>query len=255
MIAEELQAARQHGRRRASPGRAAGTASRARARAGRSPAGNDTQRVPSSEMPPPGTIMWTCGWCVIAEPQVWSTAVMPMRAPRCFGSAAIVSMRLGRGAEQQVVDHGLVVPGDVGDLGRQREDDMEVADRQQIGLARGEPLPCRRTLAFGAVPVAAGVVGDAAVAAVLARLDMAAEGCGAAALDRGHHLHLAEAQMTGMGRAPGGAMAMEDVGDLQRRAAHRRRIRRPVSPRPGVSSLIRSSGLVTARIVLVATRA
>src|SRR5215471_18790707 len=21
-----------------------------------------TQRVPSSEMPPPGTIMWTCGW-------------------------------------------------------------------------------------------------------------------------------------------------------------------------------------------------
>jgi len=31
--------------------------------------------------------------------------------------------------------------------------------------------------------------------------------------------------MTGMGRAPGGAMAMEDVGDLQRRAAH---------PPPGV---------------------
>ena len=30
-------------------------------------------------------------WCVIADPQVWSTAVMPMRAPRCFGSAAIVS--------------------------------------------------------------------------------------------------------------------------------------------------------------------
>jgi hypothetical protein len=28
----------------------------------------------------------------MAEPQVWSTAVMPMRAPRCFGSAAMVSM-------------------------------------------------------------------------------------------------------------------------------------------------------------------
>jgi hypothetical protein len=27
----------------------------------------------------------------MAEPQVWSTAVMPIRAPRCFGSAAIVS--------------------------------------------------------------------------------------------------------------------------------------------------------------------
>ena len=139
---------------------------------------------------------------------------------------------LGGGAEQQVVDHGLVLPGDVGDLGRQREHDMEVADRQQIGFARGEPVPCRRALAFGAMPVATAVVGDAAVAAVLARLDMAAEGRGAAGLDRRHHLQLAEAEMTGMGRAPGGAMAMEDVGDLQRRAAHRRRVRRPVSSRP-----------------------
>ena len=29
-----------------------------------------------------------------SEPQVWRTAVMPMWAPRCFGSAAMVSMRL-----------------------------------------------------------------------------------------------------------------------------------------------------------------
>jgi hypothetical protein len=41
-----------------------------------------------------------------------------------------------------------------------------------------------------------------------------AEGCGAAALDRRHYLQLAEAQVTGMGRAPGGAMAVEDIGDL-----------------------------------------
>src|SRR2546426_9468230 len=49
------------------------------------------QREPSSEMPPPGTIMCTGGWWVMVEPQVWSTAVMPMRAPRRLGSAAIVS--------------------------------------------------------------------------------------------------------------------------------------------------------------------
>src|SRR5215469_6165228 len=49
-----------------------------------------TQRVASSDIPPPGTIIWTCGWWVIAEPQLWSTAVAPMRAPRCLGSAAIV---------------------------------------------------------------------------------------------------------------------------------------------------------------------
>ncbi len=30
--------------------------------------GHETQRSPSSEIPPRGTIMWMCGWCVIAEP-------------------------------------------------------------------------------------------------------------------------------------------------------------------------------------------
>jgi hypothetical protein len=33
------------------------------------------------------TILLTCGWCVIAEPQVWTTEVMPMRAPKCLRSA------------------------------------------------------------------------------------------------------------------------------------------------------------------------
>ena len=32
------------------------------------------------------------GGRIMAEPQVWSTAVIPMRTPRCFGSAAMVSM-------------------------------------------------------------------------------------------------------------------------------------------------------------------
>ena len=48
--------------------------------------------------------------------------------------------RLRRRSEQQVVDRGLVVEGDVGDLGGEREDHVEVADRQQVGLACGEPL-------------------------------------------------------------------------------------------------------------------
>jgi len=37
---------------------------------------------------------------------------------------------LGRGLEQDVVDHGLVLVGDVSDLRRQREYDVEVRDRQ-----------------------------------------------------------------------------------------------------------------------------
>ena len=58
-------------------------------------------------------------------------------------------------AEQQVVGHRLVLGGDVGDLGRQREHDVKRANRQQVGLACFQPFACSRPLAFGAVPVAA----------------------------------------------------------------------------------------------------
>jgi hypothetical protein len=44
---------------------------------------------------------------------------------------------LGRDLEQQAIDDRLVVIGDVGDLSRQGEDDMEVGNRQQFGLAAG----------------------------------------------------------------------------------------------------------------------
>lgn len=92
--------------------------------------------------------------------------------------------------EQQVVDESLVLEGDVGDLGRQREDDVEVANRQEIGLAFGEPGPRNSALALRTVPVAAGVIGDPPLAAVLAGFDMPAKGCSAAVLDRRHDLQL-----------------------------------------------------------------
>jgi hypothetical protein len=66
------------------------------------------------------------------------------------------------------------------------------------------------------VPVAATVVGDLPVAAVLAGLDMTAHDSGAAVFNRGHHLELMQAQMTGMGGPIGWAMRTEDIGDLER---------------------------------------
>ena len=57
--------------------------------------------------------------------------------------------RLGRRVEQQVIDRGLVVERDVGDLGRQGEDDVEVSDRQQVGLTLGQPRARPGALALG----------------------------------------------------------------------------------------------------------
>src|SRR5438128_11353051 len=135
--------------------------------------------------------------------------------------------RFGCGAEQEVVNHRLVLGGDWRDLGGQREDHVEIADPQQIGLAGGQPILCRRTLTLWAMAVATRVVGDAAVAAILAALDMPAERGRAALLDRRHHLELTQAHMPGIGATPVGSMAMKDVCDLQPRAAHGR----PATPR------------------------
>ena len=63
--------------------------------------------------------------------------------------------RLRRCAEQQIVDDRLVLQGDVCDLGGKREDDMEVADRQQVGFTLGQPGARSGALAFGAMPIAA----------------------------------------------------------------------------------------------------
>ena len=90
---------------------------------------------------------------------------------------------VGRGLEQQIVDDGLVLIGDAGDRCRQREHHMEIGHRQQLGFAFGEPLFGGGALTLGAMPVAAGIVGDDGVRTVLAPRHMTAERHCAAAFD------------------------------------------------------------------------
>jgi hypothetical protein len=59
--------------------------------------------------------------------------------------------RFGRRAKQQAVDDRLVLVGDRSDLGRQREDYVKIADRQQIGLASRKPILRRRALTLWAI--------------------------------------------------------------------------------------------------------
>ena len=123
--------------------------------------------------------------------------------------------RIGRGLEQEVIDERLVVIGDRGDLGRQGEHDMEIADREQISLAGLEPAARRDALALRAVAVAAAVIGDPPVPAVGTGFDVPAERGGAAMFDRRHDLELVQAQMPGMGSAIGRSSIAEDVGNLE----------------------------------------
>ena len=119
--------------------------------------------------------------------------IKPISAPRCLGSAAIVRRVFGRGWKR-IVERRLVLEGDRRDLGGHGEDDVEVWDRQQLGLAIGEPLGAGEALALGAMAIAAGVIGDAQMAAVGAVFGMATEGRGAARFDRAHDAPLATAE-------------------------------------------------------------
>ncbi len=184
------------------------------------------QREPSGDRPPPGTMTWTCGMMGQRRaPGVKDGGQADARAEmlRVGGDGG---QRLGGGPEQEVVDGGLIVERDRADRSRQGEDDVVVGNRQQLRLAVFEPLPRRRPLALRAVAVAAGIVGDARMRAVLAALDMAAERCGAAGLDRRHHLQLAETHMASVGLAPRRPMGAKDVGDLQGRPRHAAAVRR-----------------------------
>jgi hypothetical protein len=106
--------------------------------------------------------------------------------------------RLGRAAEQDCIDGGLVLEGDLARWRRQGENDMEVRYRQQFGLSGGEPLETHQPLALRAMAVTTGVVGVARQAAVVAPLDMAAERRCPARRDGTHDAPLDAAEMTGM---------------------------------------------------------
>src|SRR5262249_49133223 len=119
--------------------------------------------------------------------------------------------RLGRGLEQKPIDHLLVLVGNSGDLLRQREDYVEVLDRQQIGLARFQPSVGGRALARRAMSVPAAAVRDLGEPAVPAARTVSPQPRHTARLDRCHHATLATIEVAGIGLAIDLTVAAEDI--------------------------------------------
>ena len=115
-------------------------------------------------------------------PQLWSTARKPISAPRCWESAAMVR-RVPGGAEENAVNHLFVLIGEGGDLCRHGKGDMEILDRQQLGLEVLEPLGTSQRLTFGTKTISPGVVSRALVAAGVTLLQMATQGGSPAEFD------------------------------------------------------------------------
>ena len=95
------------------------------------------------------------------------------------------------------------------------------------------------------------VVRYLAVRALLAARDMPAERRRATALDRRHHLQLAEADMPAVGSTPCRAVVAEDIRDLQRWSSHG-----GLAGGFGIllePARMRSSGLSISRMISMAT--
>jgi len=127
------------------------------------------------------------------------------------------AQRLGDSAKQDGIDRLLVLEGDRRNLLRHGEHDVEVADRQKVCLPRVKPVAARLTLAFWAMPVAAGIVGDAERVTILALLDMPAEARCPAHLDGAHDPTFDTPEMSVVYMTISFALAAKDVRHLQSR--------------------------------------
>jgi hypothetical protein len=124
----------------------------------------------------------------------------------------------GRDPHQQGIHGRLVLESDLGDCRRQGEDYVKVRDWQQIGDTGRDPLLARRPLALGTVAIAAGIIGDACQATIVAGIDVTAEPRRPASFDRTHDATLAAAKVTGVLSSVGRPMPPKDVGDFEGRA-------------------------------------
>ncbi len=118
-----------------------------------------------------------------------------------------------------------------------------VGNRQKLVLPGGKPVPAGLPLAFGAMPVAAGIVGHADRPAGRTTFDMAAQFGGPAQSDRAHRATLDAPEMAVMDPPIHLAMAAEDIRHLQSR-----RHGRTGQPVGTTSMFSRSSGLVVRRM-------
>ena len=129
---------------------------------------------------------------------------------------------LGDSFQQQAIDDGLVLVGDPAQRRRQPEHQVKIRHGQELGFTRRKPCRCRLPLAFSAVPVATGIIGDPRMFTFLTAFDMTAELGSSANLDRLHDAPLSPIDVAGVRNAPRLTVAAENVRYLQRRPRYMR---------------------------------
>jgi len=122
--------------------------------------------------------------------------------------------RLGRGAEQHIVQVWLVAADQLPQFLGQGQDDMTGGDWQECLPPLCQPHLGVMTVALGATPVAAGVVGIVLLTAVITRPQVSAQGLCAAVDQISHRAAMAGQEIRAKPLLIGGTIAPEDVRHL-----------------------------------------
>ena len=167
-------------------------------------------------------------------------------ATQALRIARDLAQGLGGRLKQQVVHHALVDERETGERLRHREDDVDVADREQLLLASGHPRVPRRGQTLRAMPIATAVVREGRLRALVTAIAVPAERGGAALRDGAEDAPMPPGDPGAVPLQEAIAMSAHDVGHLEGWPRHRwcfNRVRRAVSG-PEIVSV--SSGLATA---------
>src|SRR5262245_30050747 len=148
--------------------------------------------------------------------------------------------------EEEVVDDSLVLQRQASERMREGEDDVGVADREQLAFTLGEPLIARVRQALRTVPIPTRVVRDGAMAAGGTAIEMPTQRGRSTAFDRAEDTKVLCGQPSAMGLDEACAVQTDDVSHLEGWRGHRFCSRRERCAVSGPVTGIASSELATA---------
>jgi hypothetical protein len=137
-----------------------------------------------------------------------------------FGISGDSPQSLRGSPEQNAVEFSLVLIGNCCNLVRYREHKVEVLGVQKLGFSILEPLSPGERLAFWAVPIRAGVIGVALMAAVVTLLQVATKNSSPADLDRCHDAMLRHRHRSAILQTIICAVAAEYIRYFESRTIH-----------------------------------
>ena len=129
--------------------------------------------------------------------------------------------RLGGGPEENALDGPFVLQGDVGDLLRDRNDNVKILGLKKLGLSVFDPLRACQGLAFWTVTIRTRVEPDPLVATAVTHFEMTAQSGGAAHFKRGHDAPLCSRYPCAELLTISFAVAAENIRHFQLRTIHR----------------------------------